>query len=258
MVFGEEAELYDRARPSYPSALIDDVVALIGGAGRVVDAGCGTGKASVLLASRGLSGIGIEPHPEMARIARRRLGSYPRWRVDIGGFEDWRPKAHDVPVDAVVSAQAWHWFRPDVRFERAHALIPPGGWLALWWNGPQQFESPVRSLIDEAYARHAPEIAFRGSHRGAPGWTRPPLDPLPHPSQFGTPVERHYPWAAQYTSTQWTDFLRTTSDHRMLPNERRDALLGAVREAIDAHGGTYDHPYTCSLWAAQRGRASQS
>ena len=49
--FGAVAELYDRARPSYPEALIDALLA--GGAERVLDVGCGTGIAGALLAARG-------------------------------------------------------------------------------------------------------------------------------------------------------------------------------------------------------------
>lgn len=39
--FGTVAELYDRARRSYPSELMD--VLLVDGAGSALDAGCGTG-----------------------------------------------------------------------------------------------------------------------------------------------------------------------------------------------------------------------
>lgn len=230
LVYGEDAQLYDRARPTYPSALIDDVVGLLGRATRVVDAGSGTGKAAVLLAARGLDGVSVEPHPEMARIARRRLEGRRGWRVDISGFEDWTPAKDDLPFDAVVSAQAWHRFKPEVRFEKAHSLLKSGGWLALWWNGPQRFDNPVLSAIDAAYLRHAPEIA----HRGVTGHARPSLDPLPPPGSFGSPLERHYPWTTRYTSAEWTDLLRTTSDHRLLPINRLEVLLGAVGEAIDS------------------------
>jgi SAM-dependent methyltransferase len=250
LVFGEDAELYDRARPSYPSDLIDDVIQLIGPAARVVDAGCGTGKASVMLAARGIHGVGLEPRPEMAAIARRHLEGHSGWRIDTAGFEDWTPAAKDLPFDAVVSAQAWHWFKPDVRFQKAHTLLMPGGWLAIWWNGPRPFDNSIRRAIDEAYATHAPEIAYRGI--SGHGW--PSLDPLPAPDSFRPPIVRHYPWTANYTSAEWTDLLQTHSDHRMLPRDRREVLLDAVRDAIDANGGSYEHPYVCSLWAAQRGR----
>jgi hypothetical protein len=53
-VFGEVAELYDQARPSYPAVLFDDVIAFAPQSPRVLEVGAGTGKATVLLAERGL------------------------------------------------------------------------------------------------------------------------------------------------------------------------------------------------------------
>ena len=43
-IYGDDAELYDRVRPSYPPQLIDDVVALVGGDSWMLDAGCGTAR----------------------------------------------------------------------------------------------------------------------------------------------------------------------------------------------------------------------
>jgi hypothetical protein len=45
-VFGEAAELYDQARPSYPEALIDEVIAFAPPSPRVLEVGAGTGKAT--------------------------------------------------------------------------------------------------------------------------------------------------------------------------------------------------------------------
>jgi trans-aconitate methyltransferase len=52
LVFGEDPDLYDLARPSYPAALLDDLVTMVGPSARALDVGCGTGKATVLLAAR--------------------------------------------------------------------------------------------------------------------------------------------------------------------------------------------------------------
>jgi trans-aconitate methyltransferase len=49
--FGEAAEQYERARPSYPVELVDALMA--DHPGRVLDVGCGTGKAGRLFAVRG-------------------------------------------------------------------------------------------------------------------------------------------------------------------------------------------------------------
>jgi predicted TPR repeat methyltransferase len=62
--FGAVARLYDRARPSYPLALIDFLLA--DGARRVLDVGCGTGIAGELFAARGCSVTGVEIDPRMA------------------------------------------------------------------------------------------------------------------------------------------------------------------------------------------------
>ena len=51
--FDEPPELYDRARPSYPPQLFDDLIALVQlpTAARLLEIGCGTGIATVPLAS---------------------------------------------------------------------------------------------------------------------------------------------------------------------------------------------------------------
>src|SRR5438105_8011948 len=68
LAFGAVAELYDRARPSYPEALVEDVVALapLGSPPRALEVGAGTGKATVLFAARGVAVHALAPSAEMA------------------------------------------------------------------------------------------------------------------------------------------------------------------------------------------------
>jgi tRNA G46 methylase TrmB len=53
--FEEVPELHDRARPTYPGPLFDDLASLgaLGDGARVLEIGCGTGKATLALAGRG-------------------------------------------------------------------------------------------------------------------------------------------------------------------------------------------------------------
>jgi SAM-dependent methyltransferase len=254
LVFGEDAALYDRARPSYPETLIHDLVELVGTGAWVADVGCGTGKATVLLAAAGLRGVGVEAHPAMGAIAADHLRSNPDWRVDIAPFETWTPNPEDLPLDLMTSAQAWHWIDPAVRFHKAHALLRPGGWLALFWNRPWLEDSPLRADMDAAYNTHAPGMIRRGM--GING--RPIFETNDAPTveavkaMFAEPILRSYDWTATYTSQEWIDVVTTQSDHRLLEPASRDALLAALRDIIDAHGGTYVHPYTCWLWTAQK------
>jgi SAM-dependent methyltransferase len=253
LVFGEDAGRYDRARPSYPGDLVDQLVAWVGPAVRVVEVGCGTGKATRLLAARGMTGVGVEAHPAMAAVARDALAAAGAggWRVDVSSFEDWEPRPGDAPADLVACAQAWHWLDPAVRLHKAHALLRPGGWLALWWNTADTGDDqPLRHALEDVYGRLEPDLGGLPSCGGLPHPRR--ADDIPPGLAFGPPVSRSIPWAHTYTTAGWLDLLRTHSNHMVLPPERREALLDAVGAVIDGHGGTYTARYVTALWAAPR------
>jgi len=249
LVFGEDAERYDRARPSYPPALVSDLVSWVGEGARVVDVGCGTAKAAVLLAEQGLSGIGVEPHPSMAAVARRNLERHPGWRVEVADFETWDPAPDDVPVDLVTCAQAWHWVDPLVGWRRAAAVLRPGGWLALWWNWAESDPAPVDAALDAIYAEHGTGLDFR---RVRPDPADEDLDAAPPGLGLGPPVDRQYPWVQSYTTEELLDLLGTHSSHRLLAPDRLDALLAEIGAAVDQHGGTFEQHYFCRLRAFPR------
>lgn len=248
-MFGEDAAAYDDARPSYPAALIDDLVDLVGPRARMLDVGTGTAKATRLLAERGITGIGVEADPAMAAVAREHLAPFPGWRVDVSDFEWWRPSDGDAPVDLVGSAQAWHWVHPQVGLWRAHRLLRPGGHIALWWNLGEEDTSPARLEIDAAYAEHAPGEMFSPTIDRNEG---SPFDPAPADTRFVDDATRLYPWTCDYSTDELLALLRTTSHLRVLPPERCAALLDDVAGIVDRHGGTFRYPYVTRLWTARR------
>src|SRR5690242_21958161 len=67
--FGAEAGRYDRARPSYPAALVERIVAASPGR-RVLDVGCGTGIVARLFQAAGCEVLGVDPDARMAEIGR--------------------------------------------------------------------------------------------------------------------------------------------------------------------------------------------
>jgi SAM-dependent methyltransferase len=129
--FTDNADGYARGRPDYPVALDDwlrDAVGL--GPGRVaVDLGAGTGKFVPRLAATGADVVAIEPVDAMrAQLAR----AFPA--IDARpGTADAMPLA-DASVDAVVCAQAFHWFATAPAVSEIARVLKPGGVLALVWN----------------------------------------------------------------------------------------------------------------------------
>jgi SAM-dependent methyltransferase len=113
--FNEAAELYDRARPGYPSRMFDelaDLVELAPGC-RVLEIGCGTGQATMPLAKRGCQIVAVEVGAEMAGVARRNLARFP-----------------SVQVVTSASATAFHWLDPVVSVVKSADALRIGGVLA--------------------------------------------------------------------------------------------------------------------------------
>lgn len=251
LVFGEDAAGYDAARPAYPDELVDRLVELVGPGARVIDVGTGTAKSTRLLAERGLVGVGVEPDPAMAAIAAEHLAAHPGWRVDVSDFEWWRPTDGDAPADLISSSQAWHWVHPQVALWRAHRLLRPGGWMAVFWNLSEPGDEPLDGAIAAAYDEHLP------------GDTMFPTIAYEVGSPFGAPVDgvafedvsgHLFRWHQRYTTAELLRLLSTHSHHRLMPPDQRERLFAAVGAAVDTHGGGFlDFPYVTRLWVGRRG-----
>lgn len=246
LVFGEDAALYDRARPGYPAELIDRVSLLADDSGMALDVGCGTGKAAVAFASRGWRGIGVEPDAAMAAVARQHLGRFgTAWSVEIEAFETFLVPLH--AFDLVTCAQAWHWFDAPTALGQVQQALRPGGWLALFWNRPAPGGNPLRAELDEAYARHAPNLASR--EPGSKG-TPPTAEELA--GGFGAAGLETFFWSATSTAAQYVELLCTQSDHRLLPASSRNLLLAAITAVIDGAGGTIRVQHQSDLYTCQK------
>src|SRR5215210_3956448 len=77
---------------------------------RVLDAGCGSGRVTELLAERLPRGhvVALEASTEMLEEASRRLGRFGD-RVTLVQADLARPLPLDEPVDAILSTATFHW-----------------------------------------------------------------------------------------------------------------------------------------------------
>jgi len=255
-VYGEVAELYDRARPGYPDELIEDVVRAAGApAPRALEAGAGTGKATVAFARRGLRIVALEPNADMAAIASDVCATYPDVDVVVATFEQWQPPAAVAgSFDLVAAAQSWHWLAPDLRCTKSAALLRPGGALALFWNLPAWEDTELRDALDEVYAARAAGLGaapmFPRLH--APGDGGRIVEEIESSGAFGPVDQRSYRWVQPYTTQEYLDLTSTHSDHRLLPEATREALLGDVAEVLERRGGGFDMVYEARLHLTHR------
>jgi SAM-dependent methyltransferase len=160
-VFNEVAAEYDRNRPAYPEALIDQAceVAGIGDGDRVLEIGCGTGQLTRGLFARGLRVTALEPGDQLIRVAEENL-------KDAGDVEFLHGRLEDVQLpresyQAVFSASAIHWVDPDLSWRKIADALAPSGTLALiqYFGLQEQRSVDDQQALLLALGRHAPEVA---------------------------------------------------------------------------------------------------
>jgi SAM-dependent methyltransferase len=238
--FGSAAEQYDRYRPGYPSALIDDLLAANPSHG--LDVGCGTGKVAVSLMRRGLPVLGVEPDNRMAEVARRH-----HVPVEVASFESWDPAGRTF--DLVTAGHSWHWVDPVIGLAKAASIMVPGGTVALFWNYHVLDES-LLAAFDDAYRVHAPELTVIGRDPSSDGARD--IDPYESSTDFRSLGTRTYRWPRLLDADQWTSMLATFSDHTRLGEPRLHALQSALRGAIEQSGGVVRSQCGTYVWTAQR------
>ena len=234
--FDEDAELYDKARPHYPHQLFDDLIQLasLKPGGRLLEIGCGTGRATVPLARLGFRILGVELGENMAAIARRNLAPFSGVRVEVTPFESW--DSGGQMFDLAFCAQVWHWLDPDVRYRKAADLLKPFGFLAI-------------VDVEHAFPQDADPFFFDvqdiyraiGEEHPDEEWPPPLPEDVPDFREeieatglFGDFHSRRYAWEVMYAADEYIDLLNTFSGHIAMQPEKRDFLYRNVRERINA------------------------
>ncbi len=249
-LFDQQAERYDRSRPSYPGAVIDELLSPKPAGLDVLDVGCGTGIASRQMAEQGANVLGVEVAPRMAEIARNH-----GIEVEVDAFEDWDSRGRTF--DRVISAQAWHWLDLPVSTAKAASLLRPGGKLCLLWSAGCHPDG-LADAIAEVYAHLFPTVGSPGFGYAAsrPADRRTGLtdvvEAIQATPEFGAATEAWFPWAREYDKNQWLDLLLSRSDHAALDAALRERLFEAIGAAIDEYGGSFVMSFETGIITATR------
>ena len=150
--FETDADRYARGRPDYPSEVAGWLRERLhlGPGKAAIDLGAGTGKFTKRLIETGAATTAVEP----AAAMRTKLG-------EINGLAVLEGSAEAIPlpdgsVDAIVCAQAFHWFATRTALAEMARVLKPGGMLGLIWNSHDNSVPWVKAL-DDAVSPHEGE-----------------------------------------------------------------------------------------------------
>jgi len=224
--FGNSAREYELGRPRWPEELIDRVAGELelGSDATVLDLGAGTGKLTRDLVPRFGRVIAVEPDDAMRAVLEEGVPE----AESLAGSAEAIPLP-DASVDAVFTAEAFHWYASDESVGEIVRVLRPRGGLVILWN--LDFGDPdppmgkeVDRVIDVAFAKGgAPGIG-----KVLSGFWREPIAKGPFEPLQESEVER----TVTRTRDQWLANMLSVSSIAALSDADREEFAARLHELV--------------------------
>ena len=224
--FGNSAREYELGRPRWPEELIDRVAGELelGSDATVLDLGAGTGKLTRDLVPRFGRVIAVEPDDAMRAVLEEGVPE----AESLAGSAEAIPLP-DASVDAVFTAEAFHWYASDESVGEIVRVLRPRGGLVILWNldfgdpDPPMGEE-VDRVIDVAFAKGgAPGIG-----KVLSGFWREPIAKGPFEPLQESEVER----TVTRTRDQWLANMLSVSSIAALSDADREDFAARLHELV--------------------------
>jgi ubiquinone/menaquinone biosynthesis C-methylase UbiE len=227
--YDRTAEIYEQARPGWPLAAIERVIRELelGPTATVLDLGAGTGKLTRVLAERFDRVVAVEPLDGMRRV----LESVVPAAEALAGEAEAIPLPN-ASMDAVFSADAFHWFDGERSLAEIARVLRPRGGLVLLWNVTDKPTEPSIAAAGELVNKlGSPERQVRRYQSGE--WREPFAGSL-----FEDLREARFDNPQVVDREGMVAYLASMSWIAVLPDRERTDLLGQVRGLLDAESYT--------------------
>jgi SAM-dependent methyltransferase len=219
---------YERGRPGYPGAAVD--VAEVPASSSVLDLGAGTGKLTRLLLTRFARVVAVEPADAMRRL----LAELCPDAEALAGSAEAIPLA-DASVDAVFSAEAFHWFDGERALAEIARVLRPRGALALMWNVPAGPTQPPIEALERLVDDRAPwDLAYDPCDLNADRFASGEWRAAFAGSRFDELRDASFANAQTLDRDGFVALLASMGWVADLPDDERLPLLEIIRSLLDA------------------------
>jgi SAM-dependent methyltransferase len=188
----------------------------------------------------------VELGAALAGEARQNLAGFDQVTVVNADFETWLPSAvlPERPGSAagdarsggfglVFAATAWHWIDPAMKYQKAAALLRPGGHLAFWEaahvvpDGGDPFFAEIQRVYD-AIGAGVPD----GHVFAKPDTLASAEDEIAASGLFTDIRVQRFDWEVRYTAEGYIRLLETFSSNLIMRPWQRDRLYGEIRSRL--------------------------
>jgi SAM-dependent methyltransferase len=252
--YSAAAVAYNQARPRYPQALIQQVIAIaqLSSASSILEVGCGPGTATIPFAQLGCSIVCLEPNLAFYRLAQENCNAYPKVDLQNTSFEEWTVEIGKF--NAVLAANSFHWISPEISYSKAAQALQGKGYLVLLWNKELQPSYPIYQRLAEIYQAHVPSFAYQYQDAATQGKILRGLGQMVTDSgQFKTVISDHMVLQVTYPVDQYLTLLNTYSPYLNLDEQTREDLFTGLRDCIDQNfDGVLHLSYISAFHIAQK------
>ena len=250
--FNDVVDVYDKARPTYPQELLDDVMKF---ANRNffesgLEVGAGTGQATDLFLNRIKKLDIVEVGDKQVEYLNEKY-SNKNISVYKAYFEDYSSKEK---YDLIYSATAFHWVDDTIGYPKAWNMLKDGGVMAVFWHmsSVTYRDYGIFVGLDKIKRKYLPNESLGFDDEGIEGVRKKRIEQIQSGKCFSSPVMKEYKWIDKYDADRYVLLLESYSSTQTLEDDDKIKYLTEAKDYINANGGCVELPQHVMLYMAKR------
>lgn len=218
--FSKQADIYLKARPTYPDELFEYLTGLAPGNQTCWDCATGNGQAAIALAAHFEKVIATDGSAEQIKNGI----PHPKVEYRIATAEE--SGLATGCIDLITVATAAHWFNHDKFYAEAQRVAKPNGVLALWTYS----EAHINPAIDELMEWFMYDYLYNYWPDGR-WYVRNKYQTLPFPfEEIQAPA---FYCRMQWSKAQWLNYVKSWSSYTRYVTTHGHEPLNTLTDKLD-------------------------
>ncbi len=240
--FDRAAEAYELYRPRYPDVFFKEIFQKVGMGSnpRILEIGCGTGKATESFKSLDCILTAIDPGANLIKIASKKFSNSPHINFICSPFEKY---VCAEKFDLVFAAESFHWLEPNTRLKKISGLLKNDAAISIIWNKHIWEDSVFIRGLHEIFAQSLPEFKDALCLKNLEEEINHQKTELINSKLFHDIQVIRYRWHQTCSADEFIGMISTYSYILEASEKERQQLFTYIHELINSCGGKIMKPY---------------